>query len=123
VGPGGGLEILLITSRHSRRWLIPKGNLMADRSWSAAAAQEAYEEAGALGEIGSVPIGEYRYSKSGRWGLGRRCVVTVYPLAVDGRAATWPEMLERDVRWVARDEAAGLVKHRGLGRLLRRFRP
>jgi 8-oxo-dGTP pyrophosphatase MutT (NUDIX family) len=96
---------------------------MPDRSWPEAAAQEAFEEAGALGAIGSVPIGEYRYRKSGRWGMGRRCVVTVYPLPVDGRAESWPEILERDIRWVAREEAVRLVKHRGLGRLLGAFRP
>jgi 8-oxo-dGTP pyrophosphatase MutT (NUDIX family) len=120
-GARGGLEVLLITSRRSRSWLFPKGNLMADRSWPEAAAQEAFEEAGAIGAIETTPLGEYRYCKNTGWGLGRRCVVTLYPLAVERQAEAWPEQGERDQRWVGLDEAAGLIRNPGIRRLLRLF--
>ena len=59
----GGFKILLITSRESRRWVIPKGWPMKGRKPYEAAAREAYEEAGLLGEIGKRPLGFYLYEK------------------------------------------------------------
>lgn len=119
----GELEVLLITSRQTRRWLVPKGNLMAGKSWRQAAAQEAFEEAGALGEIGTREIGEYRYRKVTGPGRTRRCVVAVYPLLVSQQAEDWPERSQRDTRWVTLAEAGQMITEVGLRRLVMRFIP
>ena len=118
----GDLEVLLITSRHSKRWVIPKGNLMADRRWPDAAAQEAYEEAGVLGQISPVAIGRYRYLKQRRFGLPRQCIVSVFPLDVARQLEEWPEKAERELRWTSTEVAARLVSDRELGRMIARFR-
>ncbi|WP_454884893.1 NUDIX hydrolase [Sphingomonas oryzagri] len=117
----GELEVLLITSRQSRRWVIPKGNLMPDRSWPDAAAQEAFEEAGIIGEVRKDPIGRYRYLKQRRFGLRRPCIVTVLPLAVEQQLDDWPEKTQRDLRWASTEVAARLLRDRTLGRLIARF--
>lgn len=121
VTTSGEVEVLLITSRQSKRWVIPKGNLMPDRSWPDAAAQEAYEEAGVIGQIATDPIGRYRYLKQRRFGLPRPCIVTVFPLAVEQQFDDWPEKAERDLRWASKEIAARLADDRALGRLIARF--
>jgi 8-oxo-dGTP pyrophosphatase MutT (NUDIX family) len=119
---GGWPELLLITSRRSRRWVIPKGNLMPGRTWPQAAAQEAFEEAGVVGAIGSTPIGTYRYRKKMGLGWRRRCIVAVYPLAVEQELDDWPERDARDTRWVDWDEAVDLVDDPELTNLIQAFR-
>ena len=56
-----GIEILLITSRETRRWVVPRGNPIDGLSAPESAAQEAFEEAGILGEVEALPIGSYGY--------------------------------------------------------------
>ena len=51
MGQGGAVEILLVTSRDTGRWVIPKGWPMDGKSASAAAAREAWEEAGVKGTV------------------------------------------------------------------------
>ena len=64
IGTAGKREVMLLTSRETRRWVIPKGWPMKGKKPAQAAAQEAYEEAGLVGEIaGKRPIGTYHYSK------------------------------------------------------------
>jgi 8-oxo-dGTP pyrophosphatase MutT (NUDIX family) len=121
VGDDGQLEVLMITSRHSWIWVIPKGHLMAGLTWPEAAAQEALEEAGVAGDIRSEPIGEYRYRKSGGFGLGGRCVVTVYPLLVRRQADDWLERDQREQRWLCVADASRTAGHRSLARLIARF--
>ena len=60
---GGRTSVMLITSRETRRWVIPKGNPERGLEPHALAAKEAYEEAGLVGRIGSEPVGRYRYAK------------------------------------------------------------
>jgi 8-oxo-dGTP pyrophosphatase MutT (NUDIX family) len=117
-----GIEILLITSRESGRFIIPKGWPMKRLSDPGAAAREAYEEAGVAGKIRRRPIGDYLYRKrlDGRFDLVR---VTVYALEVQVQHADWPEKGARQLRWTPRKEAASLVEEPGLMRLLREFRP
>ncbi|MBL7405872.1 NUDIX domain-containing protein, partial [Escherichia coli] len=62
-GRDGKTKILLVTSRESRRWVIPKGWPMKGRKPFEAAAREAYEEAGLRGAVGKRPIGLYLYQK------------------------------------------------------------
>src|SRR5687768_10703659 len=62
-GEDGEPRVLLITSRETKRWVIPRGNPIAGLGPAQAAAQEAYEEAGIRGEIEESALGAYRYDK------------------------------------------------------------
>ena len=118
---GQGVEILLITSRETGRWVIPKGWPMAGRTASQAAALEAFEEAGVTGDIAPKPLGAYPYVKYLKSGAGRPCKVKVFALRVTGQEEEWPEKGQRDARWLAWPEAAAAVQELRLGRLIRRF--
>jgi 8-oxo-dGTP pyrophosphatase MutT (NUDIX family) len=119
----GQLRVLLITSRESRRWVIPKGWPVRGLKPHRAAEREAFEEAGLKGRIGKSAIGAYLYEKRLSNGLAVPCEVSVFPLQVTGQRKRWPEMGQRDGRWVGPDEAAGLVQEEGLQALLRGFAP
>ncbi|MDB5470415.1 MAG: phosphohydrolase, MutT/nudix family protein, partial [Caulobacter sp.] len=86
----GAPEVLLITSRETRRWVIPKGWPMKDRTFSEAAAQEALEEAGVRGVTAEESIGAYRYLKQIKNGASILCEVAVYPLEVSEQLDAWP---------------------------------
>ncbi|MGI9168812.1 MAG: NUDIX hydrolase [Caulobacteraceae bacterium] len=116
-----GVEILVITSRETGRWVIPKGWPMKGRTPSEAAALEAIEEAGVTGEIAAKPLGSYPYVKYLKSGAGRPCKVKVFALRVTGQAEDWPEKGQRELRWLAWSEAAAAVQELRLGRLIRRF--
>ena len=118
----GKVELLLITSRDTGRWLIPKGWPMTGVKDYDAAAQEAWEEAGVVGPVRRKPIGSYRYDKL----LPKKsiaCRVTVYPLLVEIFDYAWPEYGERKRSWFSPDEAASLVLEKGLAKILSAFRP
>jgi len=119
--PDGSVKVLLITSRETRRWVIPKGWPMRGLKPHRAAEREAYEEAGLKGHIGKVAVGTYAYEKRLANGLAVPCEVSVYPLQVTSQRKCWPEMSQRDGRWFSPEEAADLVQEEDLQRLLRAF--
>ena len=119
----GVLEVLLVTSRETRRWVSPKGWPMPYKSDAEAAATEAWEEAGVKGLIGPVPIGGYSYSKRMKDGAERPCRVKVYALEVTVERDAWPEADQRMRRWFPAAEAADLVAEPELAALMRRFDP
>jgi uncharacterized protein len=121
--PGAPLQILLITSCQTRRWIIPKGNIDFHMSPHAAAAQEALEEAGAVGEIGRQPLGVFRYRKTLRQDSPVMAKVTVFPLAVVKLLDDWQESHLRERRWFPQSEAAELVVEPELREIIRSFRP
>jgi len=104
-----GLEILLITSRETQRWVIPKGWPMPGLTDAQAAAREAFEEAGIDGVSPESVIGRYRYEKRMKKGGSRLCEVSVFALEVGREHARWPEARQRKRKWFAAAEAAGLV--------------
>lgn len=118
LGEDGVARVLLLTSRETRRWVIPKGWPMRGRKPYEAAAQEALEEAGVTGHAKKKPIGSYRYFKrlAGHFDW---CQVDVYPLWVDKQRKTWRERGQRETRWFTIEEAAELVQEPGLVALLR----
>jgi len=118
-----GVEVMMITSRETRRWVIPKGGRMVGKTDPQAAAQEAYEEAGVQGEILDTPIGHFRYGKRLKTGVVQACAVTVYPLEVLIQLGAWPEDLQRERRWMPQGEAAEAVHEDDLAQLIRDFRP
>ncbi|WP_132250453.1 NUDIX hydrolase [Methylobacterium segetis] len=117
----GKPEILLVTSRETKRWVIPKGWPMAGRKDHRAAEREAYEEAGLKGQIAKKAVGQYRYDKRLGDGSTVACAVTVYPLQVSDERRRWPEKKQRRRRWYAPAEAAGLVNETDLQELLLSF--
>jgi len=116
-------EILLITSRQSGRWLLPKGWPMKGKTPCGAAAQEALEEAGIKGSICEAPVGSYFYDKLEPDGRSTPCSVEVYPLRVERELEDWPEAAVRTRSWVSVSRAATLVHEDGLSDFLRQLDP
>jgi 8-oxo-dGTP pyrophosphatase MutT (NUDIX family) len=116
-----GIEILLITSRRSKRWIVPKGWPIEGLEPSESAAQEALEEAGLSGEVHRESIGFFTYLKELRHGINVPCQVRVFPLRVTRQHKTWAEKDVRQLKWVPLAEAAKLVDGPGLRRLILRF--
>nr|WP_086494105.1 NUDIX hydrolase [Novosphingobium panipatense] len=114
------LELLLVTSRRKRRWVIPKGNVRGKLP-HASAAREAFEEAGVLGVISSQQAGFYHQTKLDGAGSKREIVVAAYPLFVNTLLHSWPEMALRNRRWLSAADAVALVEDAGLRALLARF--
>lgn len=116
----GGVEVLLITSRDTRRWVVPRGNPIRGKSPSESAAQEAYEEAGIVGEVEPESIGRYSYEKRRRFGLVVPAVVHLFRMKVAEERDDWPEKGQRERRWFAAGEAAAAVHEAELAQLIRR---
>ena len=123
IEPDGSACVMLITSRETRRWVLPKGNLIKGLDWHQAAAHEAFEEAGIAGIACPTAIGEYRYAKRRRNGTTRAVSVAVFPLAFVSQADEWPEQDERDTRWFGLVEASRAIDEPDLGALIAGFRP
>lgn len=116
----GHRHVLLITSRETKRWVIPRGNPIAGLSPPQAAAQEAWEEAGIRGETGAEPIGAFAYQKRRINGAFVPAEVQVFEMRVTEEAQTWPEAHERERRWFVPGEAAAAVDEPDLKALLLR---
>lgn len=101
----GQIEILLITTRKKKRWIIPKGIVEANMTPHASAAKEALEEAGIIGEAFSEVLGSYTYQK-----FGGTCRVKVYLLRVDLLQPCWLEDKDRDRQWFSLSEAIEQIK-------------
>lgn len=112
------LWVLMVTSRESRRWVMPKGWRMEGHKPWAAAEIEALEEAGAVGSIGSEAIGYYWYDKKLDDGDRIRTRVTVYPMIVEKLKKRWKERDERKRRWFSPKEAAKRVDEPDLALML-----
>jgi 8-oxo-dGTP pyrophosphatase MutT (NUDIX family) len=111
------LEILLITTRKTRRWSIPKGWPINRTAPHETAVIEAYEEAGVRGEIGKKQIGRFRKRRQKKK-QSVLCEVQIFPLEVTHQQNDWPEKRERSRMWVAPRKAAKLVKKPGLRRAI-----
>ena len=119
----GTPEILLVTSRRSRRWIIPKGWPVDGITPANAAAQEAFEEAGVEGKIRDVCLGIYSYSKQIETGIALPCMVAVFPIKVKALHNKFPEAGERKRKWFAQKKAAARVEEPELRQIIRAFDP
>lgn len=117
------VEILLITSRDTGRWVIPKGWPMPGLSPEAAAAQEAWEEAGASGTMNPLCVGRYGYQKCLSVTSSVPCAVAVFGMRVDKLAKTFPEAKERRRKWFSLREAAEMVAEPELAMIIAGFIP
>jgi 8-oxo-dGTP pyrophosphatase MutT (NUDIX family) len=118
----GKLQFLLITSRGTGRWVIPKGWPMDGETPAGSAATEAWEEAGATGKLSHNVLGFYAYDK-GHAGGRMPCVVAVFPLKVKKVAQDYPEAGQRKRKWVGRKKAAALVSEPELRAIILGFDP
>ncbi|MGV1964143.1 NUDIX hydrolase [Agrobacterium sp. 22-222-1] len=116
------IEILLITSRGSGRWVIPKGWGMSKKKPHEVAAREAWEEAGVRGRVKKAPAGLYTYNKTLKSGEIVPSVVQVHVLNVRKLSNNFPEAGQRELRWFRPDEAAAAVEEPELKSLLRSTR-
>ena len=118
---GRRVEILLVTTRETRRWTTPKGWPIADLSPPEAAAVEAAEEAGVFGAVEPRPIGSYRYMKTVKNGRRIAVQVIVFPFAVEGQDPVFKEQGQRELAWLPYQKAASMVAEGALKRLIREF--
>lgn len=116
-----GPLVLLITTRGRGRWTIPKGWPKPGLADAALAAREAAEEAGVEGEIGSLPVGVYGYTKRLHLFSWVKCSVDVYALHVRCQQLEWPEKAARKTLWTSPESAASLVAEDELAAILRDF--
>ncbi len=115
-------RILLVTSRGTGRWVLPKGNVIRDLSPHASAAAEAEEEAGILGLACPTSIGSYSYRKTRKSGASLKAEVDVFPILVTEELDEWEEQEFRERRWFSLAEAAEAVNEPDLKVLIRQFR-
>ncbi len=118
---GASCEVALVTSRGTGRFIIPKGWPETGLSPHEAAAREAEEEAGLVGEIAADAIGSYKYTKRLHLLASIKCRVAVFPMRVTGELEHWSEKQERRRVWMSPLEAAEAVKERGLRDIIRAF--
>ena len=116
-----GLEGLLITSRDTGRWVIPRGGIEKDLTAVQTAEREAYEEAGVKGTVSATPLGTFTYNKRLRNGAFNPATVEVYAMCVEKELKKWPEQAERRLKWMSVPEAARSVEEQGMAALLLRF--
>jgi 8-oxo-dGTP pyrophosphatase MutT (NUDIX family) len=112
-------QVMLVTSRESGRWVIPKGWPQKRRSPPASAAREAREEAGVVGVVGKDSIGSYSYKKRLKSGAVVACEVRVFPLKVKRQQKSWRERGEREIQWFSRAKAAKVVRESALSDIIR----
>jgi 8-oxo-dGTP pyrophosphatase MutT (NUDIX family) len=110
------LQFLLITSRKAGNWIIPKGLFEEGLSPSELAVKEAYEEAGIVGTISAISLGEYRYKK---WnGI---CQVQVFSMLVTSLLDEWPEDDFRFRQWFEAEKARDVIRNSELKDILNEF--
>ncbi len=118
---GKQVQVLLITSRGTGRWIIPKGWPMQGLKPHEAAAVEAAEEAGIAGAVNDRPVGSYSYSKMLKQDQFITVQVMVFPFHVETHAEAFKEAGERTSRWFSYRQAANLVAEPSLKRIILEF--
>ncbi|MEM1100329.1 MAG: NUDIX hydrolase [Pseudomonadota bacterium] len=119
----GNVQVLLVTSRRSKRWILPKGWPEAGLTPAQCAAKEAWEEAGVLGAAYEICLGVYAFEKERDDDPDLPVLAFVYPIKVQKTKQTYPEHGERRRKWVTAKKAAKMVDVPGLGRILKSFDP
>jgi 8-oxo-dGTP pyrophosphatase MutT (NUDIX family) len=114
----GRLRVLMVTSRDTGRWVMPKGWTMVGKKPWRAAEIEALEEAGVTGHVSRIPIGAYRYDKIMEGGDSVPCRVTLFPMIVQSVKRRWKERRERKRRWFSVKGAARAVDEPDLVEIL-----
>ncbi len=115
-----GPEVLLITSRGTKRWILPKGWPEKGHDAAGTALLEAWEEAGVKrATVSPEPIGRYTSTKNNDSGLVEPCDMLVFRLDVHEMTSNFPEQGERQLNWVSPEKAAEMVSEPELKAILR----
>ena len=115
-------EILLVTTRQTKRWIIPKGWPIKGLKPAKSAAREAYEEAGIRGSVKTKAVGIFTHEKrSDEDGITVPCDVRVFPLLVKRQSKAWPESEQRVAQWLEPTVALSLVEEESLRSLISSF--
>lgn len=114
----GEPQVMLVTSRGTQRWILPKGNPERRLSPAKLAAKEAFEEAGVAGIVHECPIGHYRAPKHLDDGRAVALDIEVYRLDVRQQFDVWQERGQRERRWFSLPQAALAVSDAALTTLL-----
>jgi 8-oxo-dGTP pyrophosphatase MutT (NUDIX family) len=117
----GDLFVMLVTSRETKRWVIPKGWPEKNLKPYQVAEAEAFEEAGLKGSIARTPLAAFEYAKLIDAKQTVTCLVDVFPLKFENVLDQWPEKAQRKRAWMRPAEAAAAVGEKGLKRLLLAF--
>lgn len=112
--------MMLVTSKQTHRWVVPKGGIKSGRKSYQSAADEAFEEAGIGGRISRECIGVYGYQKSNQKRSGH-FTVKVFPMKVTTQYPDWPERKERRREWVSFDVAVTRVREKDLKKIIESF--
>lgn len=112
----GKVEVLLITTRDRRRWVIPKGGICSGMTPPESAAKEAWEEAGVIGQVNINQLGTYKYRKR-----GKVYQVKIYLLPVDIVSEVYPEASQRQRQWLEITTAIQQIKKPSLKRIFKGF--
>jgi 8-oxo-dGTP pyrophosphatase MutT (NUDIX family) len=118
---GKSIQILLVTSRETKRWIIPKGWPMDGMTPADAAAREVWEEAGAIGKAYDVCLGLYSYRKWMNDDTALPVIVAVFPVKVRRLEKDYPEVAERRRKWFSLKKAAQKVAEKDLQQLIATF--
>jgi len=117
------VQVLLVTSRRTGRWVIPKGWPMDGLTPTEAAGQEAWEEAGAEGKVNDTCLGVFTYTKNMEDDDDLPCAVAVFPMKVKKTRSDWPEVEARKRKWFSLKKAASQIHEPELQRILLTFDP
>lgn len=117
------VEVLMITSRRSGRWIVPKGWPMPGKTPAQTAATEAWEEAGVHGKVHDQCLGVFSYHKAFTEEDGAPCLAMVYPVKVKALATKYPEAGQRRRKWMSLKKAADKVAEPELAQILKQFKP
>ncbi len=120
---GDKIQVLLITSRRRKRWIVPKGWPVDGATPAQAAETEAFEEAGVKGKVTPSCLGIFSYNKDLGDGDQLPCVVALFPIKVKKMLDSWPEKKERRRKWMSLKKAAKRVDDPELSAILAGFDP
>jgi len=114
------IQLMLITSSGTGRWIIPKGHIEPGLTPAESAEAEALEEAGVIGNIAAKSIGSYIYTKRPERG-GDRCRVRVFALEVTRVLDDYQEAALRERQWMTVPKAVKAVREPDLRALFEKF--
>ncbi|MEF3128475.1 NUDIX hydrolase [Rhizobium leguminosarum] len=111
----GGPHIVLVRSRRTGQWGLPKGGIEPGEISPRTAEREAFEEAGVTGAVCLRPIGHFGYEKEGNCDHYQ---VAVHVLLNDRLADCYPESGIRERGLFPLADAIDMVLHPQVRRIL-----
>lgn len=117
------VQVMLVTSRTRKRWIVPKGWPEHGLTPAECAAKEAYEEGGVEGKAYDLCLGVYSYTKFTPDGDSFPCLGMVYPLRVKKILKDYPEAGQRRRKWFSPKKAAGMIHEPELRKIVKSFDP